>query len=132
MKSIMIVDDSKIMRVLLKDFFESSNFLVVAEASNGFEAINLFHKYNPDFIVMDLQMPIMNGIEALSKIKQIDTKANIIIISAYADKQHIMDAITNGANGFILKPLNLNKLKKITHLFNLHEKMSINNNGHLS
>ena len=128
----MIVDDSKIMRILLKDFFENNNFSVVAEASNGFEAINLFHKFKPDFIVMDLQMPIMNGIEALSKIKQIDTKANIIIISAYADKQHIMDAITNGANGFILKPLNLNKLKKITHLFNLHEKMSINNNYNLS
>lgn len=119
MKSIMIVDDSKIMRILLKDFFESSNFLVVAEASNGYEAINLFHKWNPDFIVMDLQMPVMNGIEALTKIKQINTKANIIIISAYADKQHIIDAITNGANGFILKPLNFNKLKRITHLFNL-------------
>ncbi len=128
----MIVDDSKIIRTILKDFFENNDFIVIAEASNGFEAINLFYKFNPDFVVMDLQMPIINGIEALSKIKQINTKANVIIISAYAHKQHIMDAITNGANGFIVKPLNSNKLKRITQLFNLHEKISMHNNNILS
>lgn len=121
----MIVDDSKIMRVILKDFFENNNFLVVAEAKNGVEAINLFNKFKPDFVVMDLQMPIMNGIEALNGIRQMNTKTNIVIISAYADKQHIMDAIKSGANGFILKPLNPKKLKKITQLFNLPKKIDM-------
>ena len=128
----MIVDDSKIIRMILKDFFESNKFSVVAEATNGFEAINLFYKFNPDFVVMDLQMPLINGIDALIKIKQINIKANIIIISAYSNKQQIMDAMTNGANGFILKPLNSNKLKKITQLFNLYKKINIGDNNDIS
>lgn len=121
----MIVDDSKIIRIMLKEFFENNNFLVVAEANNGFEAYQKYKLFKPDFIIMDLQMPILNGIEALAKIKKIDTKVNIIMISAYGNKKNVIDAMTNGANGFVLKPLNDYKLKKIVQVFDFYKKICI-------
>ncbi|NLY42542.1 MAG: response regulator [Clostridiaceae bacterium] len=101
----LIVDDAVFMRTLLKRILESvEGYKVVAEASNGYEAIEKAVKYQPDIITMDITMPDMNGIEAVQKILPVYPRAKIIMISAMGQQAMVLDAIRSGAKDFIVKP----------------------------
>ncbi len=71
MARILVVDDAKIIRVMLKKILEDNGHEVVAEAEDGLEAVDFYIKFSPDFVVMDLEMPNVNGLEALKKIKKL-------------------------------------------------------------
>jgi two-component system chemotaxis response regulator CheY len=104
MATIMIVDDAAFMRSLLKSFLSDSGHIVIAEASNGDEAVKLFQHHRPDLITMDITMPDMDGITAVRKIREFDKNAKIIMCSAMGQHKMVLDAITAGANDFIVKP----------------------------
>lgn len=114
MKTIMIVDDSLVIRINLKRILEKKGYQIVAEAANGREAIDRYIKYQPDLVTMDITMPVMDGISALQKIREIDSDAIIVMISALGQEEKIIQAINYGARHFIVKPFNeLDVVKKI-------------------
>lgn len=104
MSKVLIVDDAAFMRMMLKDILEKNGFEVVGEAPNGLKAIELYQNVRPDIVTMDITMPDMDGIEAVKKIKSIDSAAKIIMCSAMGQQNMVMEAIKAGARDFIVKP----------------------------
>lgn len=99
----MIVDDAAVMRIRLRDILESK-YKIVAEASSGQEALDLYDQYEPDFVTLDITMPQLNGIEALERLLATHPDANVVIVSAMGQKRMVFDAISKGAKDFIIKP----------------------------
>lgn len=99
----MIVDDAAVMRIRLRDILETK-YKVIAEASNGQEALELYEKHSPDFVTLDITMAQMNGIEALERLISSHPDARVVIVSAVGQKKMVFDAISKGAKDFIIKP----------------------------
>jgi len=99
----LIVDDALIMRHRLRTILEKE-FEIVAEASNGQEAINLYGSLKPDFLTLDISMPEMNGMDALKNILAAYPFARVVIVSAVGQKQIVFEALSLGAKDFIVKP----------------------------
>lgn len=104
MKKIMVVDDAAFMRGTLKMMLERNGFQVIGEAENGAIAVQKYAELKPDIVTMDITMPEMTGIEALTKIKEMDSSAKIIMISALGQESYVKEAIIKGAKGFLVKP----------------------------
>lgn len=102
---ILIIDDTKFMREVLKNIFLSSGYEVVAEGSDGSEAVQLYKMYKPDLVTMDITMPEMDGISALLEIKKYDPKAKVIMCSVMGQKSYVIASIIAGAKDFIVKPI---------------------------
>jgi two-component system chemotaxis response regulator CheY len=99
----MIVDDAAVMRIRLRDILETK-YKVIAEASNGQEALELYDEHRPDFVTLDITMPQVNGIEALETLMHKHPDARVVIVSAVGQKKMVFDAISKGAKDFIIKP----------------------------
>ncbi len=112
MLNIMLVDDSRIITRTLSKIMHNSRINVVGIASNGEEAVTMYQELQPDIVTMDITMPIMNGIEALKAIKEFDDKARVIMITSHGEERLVMDAISFGAKGYILKPITPLKVKQ--------------------
>ena len=102
--TIVIVDDSLLIRHALRVLVEKAGYTVVCEAENGEEAVEVYQQYHPDMISLDITMPVMDGVEALSKIKEIDPAAKAVMITAAGQQQKVIEAIKLGASKFIVKP----------------------------
>lgn len=103
-KTVLICDDAMFLRVALKKIIEAGNFEVIAEASNGLEAVQMYQKFRPDVVTMDITMPEMDGIAAVEAIMELDPKANIVMCSAMGQQEKVVGAISAGAKDFIVKP----------------------------
>ncbi len=103
-RTIMIVDDSNVIRNRITRGSKEMDFAVVATATNGAEAVELYKQHRPDLVTMDLTMPKMDGLECISEITMLDEDANILVISALSDKATGIKALEYGARGFICKP----------------------------
>jgi len=102
---ILIVDDSQFMRKLLRRILESnSGYTVVGEAENGVEAIQKFKELNPDVVMMDIVMPIKDGISATAEIKKMNSKAKVVMCTSVGQEEKMKQAIKAGADGYITKP----------------------------
>ncbi len=111
---LMIVDDHAIVRQGLIKLIEMiSDFKVVAEGSNGREAIDLVKNHRPDIVLMDLNMPDMDGIEACRRIKECDAGAKVIALTVCEEIDRITEALAAGAKGYILKNTDLESLARI-------------------
>ncbi|MBS7302738.1 MAG: response regulator [Lachnospiraceae bacterium] len=104
MLKIMIVDDSRIFRKMLRAFFTENGHDVIGEAGNGLEALELLKTLTPDLITLDITMPEMDGIEALKQIKANNPKQEVIMVSAAGQNSKVIDALKIGASDFIQKP----------------------------
>lgn len=113
MKRIMIVDDASFMRVSIRKMLESQGFEIVAEASDGVEAIAMYKKHSPDITTMDITMPNMTGIQALKEIKAYDKSAKVVMVSAMGQEHLIREAVMSGASSFIVKPFQKEKLLEV-------------------
>lgn len=101
---ILLADDHTIMRNGLRLLLErQSDFTVVGEASNGREAVELADLKSPDIIIMDVAMPMMNGIEATARITAASPKIAVIILSMHSDESYVLRALKAGARGYLLK-----------------------------
>jgi len=108
--NIIIADDSLLMRKNLKTILQEAGFRVVAEASNGKEAVQLYRDFKPDIMTMDITMPVMSGIDAVKQIVSEFPDAKIIMISALDQKRMVFKAIENGAKQYIVKPFKVSKV----------------------
>jgi two-component system, chemotaxis family, chemotaxis protein CheY len=110
MGRLLIVDDAMIMRKMIRDVAVSAGWEVVAEASNGAEAVALYALFQPDLVTMDLVMPVMDGNEALRQIRAGDPKARVVVVTALDQKQTLMESIRDGAIDFIVKPFDRDRI----------------------
>ena len=101
---LMIVDDSNIIRSKITRTLSQHHMEVVATASNGEEAISLFARTTPDVVMMDLTMPRMDGLECIRALRKLNSKVHILVVSALADKATAIQALKEGAQGFLCKP----------------------------
>lgn len=104
MLTLMVVDDSNIIRRKIERCNIHGKFRLVASAANGLDAIEQFKKSQPQVITMDLTMPGMEGIECIERIMEINPNVRILVISALSDKATGIRALQKGARGFLCKP----------------------------
>jgi two-component system, chemotaxis family, chemotaxis protein CheY len=113
MPRLLIVDDALVMRKIIGSIALESGWSVAAEAENGSIGLELYQELRPDLVTMDLVMPVMGGLEALSRIRTIDPNARIVVITAVDQKQTLIDAIEAGAVDFIVKPFQREHVKAV-------------------
>lgn len=115
MINVLLVDDQELFREIARSMFEATGeFKIVAEAVDGMEAVDSYTQHKPDFVLMDVQMARMNGIEAARQILQTDPAANVVLISMRADPEYARAAAEVGCRGFIAKrDLDVQALKRL-------------------
>ena len=115
-RRVLIVDDDAMMREALRIILISENhyndsrkveiYKIVGEASDGETAITMFTELRPDLVLLDINMPKMDGIQALEQIRQINSRAKVMMVSVESKMNRVREAILLGASGFVVKPLN--------------------------
>lgn len=135
---VLIADDHHVVRRGLVFFLKTQPEIeIVGEAKNGREAVDLVMSLRPDIVLMDLEMPIMNGIEATREIKMKCSEVRIMMLTSFSDQDHVVPAIEAGASGYQLKDIEPDALvKAIFHLMEgenqLHPKATSQLLTHLS
>jgi len=107
---ILVVDDAKAVLAMMKDFLEEEGYKVTTTSSAG-QALPLINKEKFDLVIMDIKMPGLNGLDALTEIKKIDSKLSVIIMTAYGTTQAAIEAMKRGAYDYITKPFRIEELK---------------------
>jgi DNA-binding NarL/FixJ family response regulator len=108
---VLIADDHQLFRLGLRQACESaSDFEVVGEAENGQEAVELAQRCQPDVILMDIQMPFLDGVEATSHIVENDPSTRVIMLTIYRQDRYVFEAIKAGARGYLLKDVDEGEL----------------------
>ena len=106
----MVVDDSKISRMMISSMLAKTNFEVCAMAENAAHAIDLYAKTRPDVVTMDMNLPDADGIECSRRIHAMDSRCKIVMISAMKDAKLIMHGRLAGISSFLQKPVSTNEL----------------------
>jgi two-component system, NarL family, response regulator LiaR len=113
---IMTVDDHAVVRKGLNMMLATeADIILVGEASDGIEAVEMARRLKPDVILMDLVMPQMNGVEAIRKIMSENPQARILVLSSFADDANVIPAIKSGALGYLLKDSSPQELLDAIH-----------------
>lgn len=111
MITVLIADDHALIREGIKQILElEEDISVVGQANDGEEAFELAEKLNPDIILLDINMPKLNGIETLRRFKDMGIKSKVIILTIHEDKEYILKTLKLGANGYLLKDSSANTL----------------------
>lgn len=109
--SIIIIDDHQLFREGVKRILDfESSFEVVAEGDDGSEAMGLVEKYRPDVVIMDINMPTMNGVEATKVLINRYPDTKVIILSIHDDENYVQHALRTGAQGYLLKEMDADAL----------------------
>lgn len=114
---VLVADDARFMRQLIRDIIEPEGFEVVGEAGDGREVVEEFQRLQPDLVTMDVVMPKRSGIEAVRDIQAIDPTARVVMVSALGQEALVMEALEAGAKDYVVKPFKpeavLETLRKI-------------------
>lgn len=102
---IVIVDDEPITRMDIRGMLEAENYNVVGEAADGIEAIEVCKQQHPDLVIMDISMPLLDGLKASKKIISEKYASSVILLTAYSDKENIEKAKKYGVSGYLVKPI---------------------------
>jgi two-component system NarL family response regulator len=104
--SVLIVDDHALLRTGVANIINHEPDLhVIAEAANGLEAVAAFERLRPDVTLLDLRMPVMEGVEAVRRIREIDPLARVVVLTTYDADEDIARALKAGAKAYILKDI---------------------------
>ncbi|MEH2245812.1 response regulator transcription factor [Nostoc sp.] len=104
MIKVLLVDDQSLIRQGLKALLElESDLEIVGEAENGEQAINLVAEFQPDVVLLDIRMPIMDGVAATQEIQKRFAKTKILVLTTFDDDEYVSAALQNGAMGYLLK-----------------------------
>lgn len=102
-RRVLIVDDHEVVRRGLRDILRGSSFEVCGEAENGQEAVEQTLKLEPDIVLLDMSMPLMSGLQAATKIRQLAPATKIIIVSMHDSPQMVEESRTAGADAYVTK-----------------------------
>jgi len=103
-RSIIVVDDDPIIRMDVREMLEEEGYVVSGEAKNGQEAIELAARLRPDLVIMDVKMPVMNGIKASHVIRGMQDAA-VLLLTAYSQRELVQDARSAGVAAYLVKPV---------------------------
>ena len=121
--TIALVDDHMLVRNGIKSLLEEEKDLhVIAEGSNGYEAIDIVDNSHPDILIIDVRMPELNGIEAVRKIQEKGSNSRAIVLSMHDSEEYILQSIKAGAFGYLLKDTDKNEFIKAIHTVHAGEK----------
>jgi two-component system chemotaxis response regulator CheY len=129
MLNVLVVDDSILMRNNIKTYVEDLGHKVIGEAENGAIAVKMCADLKPDLITMDITMPEIDGITAISEIREFDKRVNMIVATSHGQEEVIMKALQAGAKGYILKPMTKSNLNEA--IGNIYQKDTPNNEEYL-
>ena len=115
MLKVLIVDDSKFMRSIIKDALKNEGIEVVAEADNGHDGVEAFKKHKPDFVTMDITMGGKDGMKAVDEILAFNPSAKIIVISALSEHTIRLNAPQKYASAYLMKPFKKEQLIDTVH-----------------
>jgi two-component system, chemotaxis family, chemotaxis protein CheY len=107
---LLIVDDSSTVRRSIERHILSERVTEIYQAANGREAIELFERYRPEFVTMDLTMPGMDGLTCISKMMTLKPDTRLMVISALGDAETAIEAVERGANEYVVKPFSAEDL----------------------
>lgn len=114
--SVLLADDDSLLRAMLKLILRSENYPVLGEVANGEDAVTQFAKLKPDLLLLDINMPKMDGLQVLEAIHSSDPDAMVMMVSADATMDRVTVALSLGAVGFVVKPFNpASVLNRIEH-----------------
>lgn len=117
MAKVLIVDDARIMRHHIRNILKELGHTIIAEADSGYDGIQKYKSSNPDIVIMDIDMPAINGIkdgiDAVKKIKEFDKNAKIIMFTSHGEEEKVKEAIQQGAKSYLLKPTTAASLGKV-------------------
>src|SRR5260221_9021707 len=109
--SVLLVDDHALLRTGVANIInQEPDLRVVAEAGNGVEAIEAFERHHPDVTLLDLRMPVMEGVEAIRQIRQRDPRALVVVLTTYDTDEEISRALKAGAKAYVLKDISADAL----------------------
>jgi two-component system response regulator NreC len=100
---VLLADDHALIRQGLKAFLEKQGFQVVGEASDGQEALRSVEKTQPDVAIIDISMPVLNGVDAARELKKSSLKTKVILLTQHDEDQYVTEALRAGVNGYVLK-----------------------------
>ena len=104
MARILVADDASFMRQMIREIIEAEGHEVIAEASDGVEAVEAYKEHQPDLVMMDIVMPRRSGIDAVKGLVQMDPSACVVMCSALGQESLVTEALQAGAKDFIVKP----------------------------
>lgn len=116
MANILIVDDSRTSRRILRGLLESDGHTIVGEAKDGQEGYDKYAELKPDLVTMDITMPVMSGVDSLKKIKGDFPDAKVIMVSAAGQQHNMIEAVQSGALEFIAKPFDADEIKRVINV----------------
>jgi two-component system NarL family response regulator len=109
--TVLLVDDHALLRTGVANIInQEADLRVVAEAGNGLEAVQAFERHRPDVTLLDLRMPVMEGVEAVRQIREIDPRARVIVLTTYDTDDEIARALKAGAKAYVLKDISADDL----------------------
>lgn len=110
---VMLTDDHILMREGIKKLLEFDGTIeVIEQAGDGMECLEKLKKVNPDILLLDINMPKMNGIEVLEELKKKKSSLKVLILTVHSEVEYLVKAVDIGANGYILKDSDYNELKQ--------------------
>jgi DNA-binding NarL/FixJ family response regulator len=108
---LLLVDDQRLMRDGLRILLElEADFKVIGEAENGAQALEAYHQHAPDVVLMDIRMPVMDGVEATRHLQESDPNSKIIILTTFDDNEYVFEGLRAGALGYLLKDVSGDEL----------------------
>ncbi|HZF09386.1 MAG TPA: response regulator [Thermoanaerobaculia bacterium] len=107
---LLIVDDSSTIRRSIERHILSDRVTEIYQAANGHQAMELFERYGPEFVTMDLTMPEMDGLTCISKMMALKPDTRLMVISALGDAETAIEAVERGANEYVVKPFSAEDL----------------------
>jgi two-component system response regulator PilR (NtrC family) len=113
-KRILIIEDDAEMRSLLKDFFEEEG-IETSSVENGSDAFRELVKEPFDFIITDIRMPGLTGLDILPRIKKLQPEATVIVITAFGSEEVYRRSLERGATAYLEKPIHFSQLKELIH-----------------
>src|SRR5499425_3898852 len=109
--TVLLVDDHALLRTGVANIInQEPDLRVVAEAGNGVEAIEAYERHRPDVTLLDLRMPVMEGVEAVRRIRENDPRARVIVLTTYDTDEEISRALKAGAKAYVLKDISADDL----------------------
>lgn len=115
MKKILVVDDAKVVRMVVSQILKRNGYQVIGEATNGREALEKYKALKPDAVTMDITMPEVDGIQGLKDIIAYDKQAKVIMISALDQHDALAESIRNGATDYVVKPFEDDRMISALH-----------------
>ena len=121
---VMVVDDQALVREGLMTLLDAApDIAPVAAAADGEEAVRLAARHRPDVVLMDLRMPLLDGVEATRQIRAAQPETEIVVLTTHADESSILDALRAGARGYLTKDAGIAEISRAVHAASDHQAL---------